>query len=336
MLLCCILLVILSSKGITSLRHSPTYSTCVKSNRRNISTKLQMCEVKTKRWTWKGSNIRYQVAGEDSNGPPMLLVHGFGGNAQHFRNNIPILGKVGPTYSIDLLGYGYSDKPDPGPWERKNEIYNFENWADQVLDFIDEVVGEPSFVVCNSVGGCVGLQASVEDKKSLIRGLVLFNISLRMLHTSKQLPVARPFVTLLQYVLRETFIGPAFFSSVAKKDAVRSILRQCYGDPNTVTDELVDVILKPGLEPNASKVFLDFISYSGGPLPEDLLPKIKVPVLIGWGDADPWEPIEKGRMYADFKCVEDFIALPGVGHCPQCEAPNLVNPMVINFVQKHS
>lgn len=52
------------------------------------------------------------------------------------------------------------------------------------------------------------------------------------------------------------------------------------------------------------KVFLDFISYSGGPLPEDLLSTIKVPVMIGWGDQDPWEPIESGRVYADYDSVE--------------------------------
>ena len=52
------------------------------------------------------------------------------------------------------------------------------------------------------------------------------------------------------------------------------------------------------------QVFLDFISYSGGPLPEDLLKIIKVPVVIAWGDQDPWEPIEQGRAFAGFDSVE--------------------------------
>lgn len=49
-----------------------------------------------------------------------------------------------------------------------------------------------------------------------VLGVVLFNISLRMLHTKKQAPLGRPFVKGLQYVLRETGIGPMFFGSVAK------------------------------------------------------------------------------------------------------------------------
>jgi hypothetical protein len=91
--------------------------------------------------------------------------------------------------------------------------------------------------------------------------------------------LARLFIQL--QVLRETPVGAAFFGSVAKAATVKNILQQCYGDPATVTDELVDVILKPGLTDGATKVFLDFISYSGGPLPEELLPKMTVPVLIG-------------------------------------------------------
>ena len=135
-----------------------------------------------------------------------------------------------------------------------------------------------------------------------------------------------------------------------------------------MTDELVDCILKPGLQPGAAQarpfplrnplshlpdaesdclmlsslptptwsdahrwlsqpsaqihqVFLDFISYSGGPLPEDLLPQLsreKCPVLIAWGEKDPWEPMNEGRrLYGGQPCVEDFIVLKGVG----CGAP---------------
>lgn len=44
---------------------------------------------------------------------------------------------------------------------------------------------------------------------------------------------------------------------------------------------------------------------------------MQCPVLIAWGDKDPWEPIELGRAYGNFETVEDFVVLPDVGHCPQ-------------------
>ena len=39
----------------------------------------------------------------------------------------------------------------------------------QLQDFITEVVGEPSFIMCNSVGGVAGLQAAV-DAPGNVRG----------------------------------------------------------------------------------------------------------------------------------------------------------------------
>eukprot|EP00954_Amorphochlora_amoebiformis_P008751 681843-Amorphochlora_amoeboformis.AAC.1 len=43
-------------------------------------------------WEWKGHKIRYRSA-VDSNGakdnPIVILVHGFGGNCEHWRKNLP-------------------------------------------------------------------------------------------------------------------------------------------------------------------------------------------------------------------------------------------------------
>lgn len=50
----------------------------------------------------------------------------------------------------------------------------------------------------------------------------------------------------------------------------------------------VEKILKPGLQPGAADVFLDFLSYSSGPLPEEQLAAVTVPVSMLWGDKDPW------------------------------------------------
>ena len=34
-------------------------------------------------------------------------------------------------------------------------------------------------------------------------------------------------------------------------------------------------------------------------------------------------------------CPQDFIELPGAGHCPMDEAPQLTDPVVLDFVAKH-
>ncbi|XP_078181291.1 alpha/beta-Hydrolases superfamily protein [Carex rostrata] len=288
-------------------------------------------QVQTSIWMWRGYRIRYQYAG--TSGPALVLIHGFGANSDHWRKNIPVLASSNRVYAIDLIGYGYSDKPNPR--ELNGSFYTFETWADQLNSFCSDVVRDRAFFICNSIGGLVGLQAAVTDP-SICKGIVLLDISLRMLHIKKQPWYGKPFIKSFQSLLRNTPVGKLFFNAVATPESVKSILCQCYYDTSTVTDELVQTILQPGLDPGAADVFLEFICYSDGPLPEELLPKVTCPVLVAWGEKDPWEPVELGRAYGDFKAVEDFIVLPNVGHCPQDEAPDLVNPLVESFVKRHN
>ncbi|KAJ3684074.1 hypothetical protein LUZ61_013238 [Rhynchospora tenuis] len=276
------------------------------------STSASSSQVQTGTWIWRGYKIRYQYAG--TAGPALVLIHGFGANSDHWRKNIPFLATSNRVYAIDLIGYGYSDKPNPR--ELGGNFYTFDTWADQLNSFCSEVVRDCAFFICNSIGGLVGLQAAVTDP-SICKGIVLLDISLRMLHIKKQPWYGRPFIKSFQSLLRNTPVGKLFFNAVATPDSVKSILCQCYHDTSAVTDELVQIILQPGLDPGAADVFLEFICYSDGPLPEELLPKVKCPVLVAWGEKDPWEPVELGRAYADFTAVEDFIVLPNVGHCPQ-------------------
>ncbi|XP_021816690.1 uncharacterized protein LOC110759001 isoform X1 [Prunus avium] len=289
-------------------------------------------QVQSSIWKWRGYSIRYQHAG--NSGPALVLIHGFGANSDHWRKNIPVLAKSHRVYSIDLIGYGYSDKPNPRQFG-ESSFYTFETWGTQLNDFCIDVVKDEAFFICNSIGGLVGLQAAVMEPQ-LCKGVMLLNISLHMLHIKKQPWYGRPLIRSFQNLLRNTDVGKYFFKTVATPESVRNILCQCYHDTSQVTEELVQKILLPGLEPGAVDVFLEFICYSGGPLPEELLPQVKCPVLIGWGEKDPWEPIELGRAYGKFDSVQDFVVLPNVGHCPQDEAPDLVNPLVKSFVARHA
>mmetsp|Transcript_18590 Transcript_18590/g.25875 ORF Transcript_18590/g.25875 Transcript_18590/m.25875 type:complete len:425 (+) Transcript_18590:3-1277(+) len=295
-------------------------------------------------WKWKGHSIRYRRAlPEDpstaSEAPIVILVHGFGGNCEHWRKNLPEVSKYANTYAVDLLGYGYSDKPaPPAPFPSPDQLYTFETWGEQLRDFVREVAGATPqrevYYICNSVGSVAGLQAAVLDPE-LVDGIMLLDPSLRMLHYSKQFPLQIPLTSLLQTTLRETPLGRWFFQQVATPNGVRSVLEQAYHNKEAVTDELVNAILNPGLQPGAVDVFLDFISYSGGPLPEDLIPQVKCPVRIVWGEKDPWEPVELGKKtFAGLPNIESFVTLPDVGHCPMDEAPHLINPLIEKFVTK--
>jgi pimeloyl-ACP methyl ester carboxylesterase len=52
-----------------------------------------------------------------------------------------------------------------------------------------------------------------------------------------------------------------------------------------------------------------------------------------WGEADPWEDPAEARRWADsFACIQELKVLPGLGHCPHDEAPEQVNPILLNWI----
>ncbi|PLZ14046.1 alpha/beta fold hydrolase [Fischerella thermalis] len=282
----------------------------------------------TKTWIWQGFSICYQSQG--SAGPAVIFVHGFGASWWHWRKNMPTLAQNCRVYAIDLIGFGASAKPKPG----ENITYTFETWGQQVADFCREVVGEPAFLVGNSIGCIVAMQTAVSNPEIAL-GVALLNCSLRLLHDRKRgaLPWHRRLgAPLLQRLLSFKPIGEFFFNQIAKPKTVRKVLLQAYANSAMVTEELVDILTSPASDPGAAAVFLAFTSYSQGPLPEDLLPQLPCPAIILWGTADRWEPIELGRELANFPQVQKFIPLEGVGHCPQDEAPELVNPILQDWI----
>ena len=77
------------------------------------------------------------------------------------------------------------------------------------------------------------------------------------------------------------------------------------------------------------------LSYSAGPLPEPLLddPRLKAAVQVCFGEEDPWTPPARVRALERFGSVKGVVGLPGVGHCPHDEAPDKVNPLIVDFVR---
>ncbi len=290
-------------------------------------------QIFTKTWQWQGFPIRYQTAG--TQGPAVVLIHGFGASSDHWRKNLPVLAQTCRVYALDLIGYGQSAKPQPGPLYPGQSIeYCFETWGDQVAAFSQDVVGGSAFLIGNSIGCIVALQTAVEHSH-WVTGVIMLNCSLRLLHERKRstLPWHRRWGTvLIQSLLSYRPLGHYFFKRMAQPKTIRQILSKAYACSEAITDELITFIHQPAQEPGAVDVFLAFIQYAQGPLPEELLLQIACPALILWGAADPWEPIDQARKLADCPAVEGFIPLEGVGHCPQDEAPEVVNPILQRWI----
>lgn len=277
-------------------------------------------------WSWQGHNICYTVQGE---GIPLVLVHGFGASIGHWRKNIPVLAAGGyKVFAIDLLGFGRSDKPI-------DLTYELELWQRMLKEFWETHIGEPTVFVGNSIGALLCLMV-LADSPEIARGGVLLNAAGGLNHRPEELPPPlRLMMAGFNKLVTSQLVGTFIFNLIRQKPRLRRTLRQVYRDHTAITDDLIDLLHEPSCHPNAQKIFAAILSAPPGPRPESLLPKITQPLLILWGEKDPWTPISSAKFYQELAAEQEriqFIPIPDTGHCPHDERPDLVNAHILNWL----
>lgn len=276
-------------------------------------------------WNWQGYKIQYTVMGE---GCPLVLVHGFGASIGHWRKNIPVLASGGyRVFAIDLLGFGGSDKPALD--------YRMELWQELLKDFWAAHIQAPTVFVGNSIGALLSLMV-VANHPEIAAGGVLINCAGGLSHRPHELnPPLRIAMTTFNRLVRSQLTGKLIFNRVRQKPQIRRTLLQVYRNREAVTDELVDILYAPSCDPGAQQVFTAILTAPPGPTPAELLPKVKSPLLVIWGADDPWTPITGARIFQQASENGQRIKItpiPNAGHCPHDEVPDIVNPLILKWL----
>ena len=111
---------------------------------------------------------------------------------------------------------------------------------------------------------------------------------------------------------------------------IRKNLQEVYGDPEKVTDLLVDryyeMLLRQG---NRDAMRERIIQIKQRP---ELIKKISVPTLIIWGEKDPWTPVLNAYRFKEEIKNSELIIYPGIGHVPMEEAPDKTVADVLKFL----
>ncbi|MBW4634025.1 MAG: alpha/beta fold hydrolase [Iphinoe sp. HA4291-MV1] len=293
-----------------------------------------------KYWQWRGQRIYYVKAGEpNTQCPPLLLVHGFGASCDHWRKNITRLYNDFEVFAIDLLGFGRSAKP-------KLE-YSGDLWRDQLSDFITEVIGQKAVLAGNSLGGYASLCVAAQ-RPDAAAGLVLLNSAgpfsenqsspePEALQTQIEPPKTNEQLQkLLGDAVRWIFQQPLaqffLFQYIKQPRIIRRTLEKVYLDKSAITDQLVEEIYRPACDSGAFDVFSSVFSTPQGEKVDTLLKQLTCPLLLLWGEADPWvnarERSKKFRQYYP-ELTEYFLR---AGHCPHDEIPDEVNRLLRDWV----
>lgn len=292
-------------------------------------------------WQWQGHNVYYVKAGENSQRPPLLLIHGFGASTDHWRKNISELSRDFEVYAIDLLGYGRSAKP-------KLE-YSSNLWRDQLNDFINQVIGRKAILAGNSLGGYASLCLAAQ-RPDAAAGLVLLNSAgpfsenddsaepealqseIQPPKQSQQNSFQKVFGDVAKFVFQQPVSRFLLFQYMRQPWAIRQTLEKVYLDKSAITDQLVEDIYRPSCDEGAFDVFASLFSTPQGEKVNVLLKQLTCPLLILWGEADPWmNSRERSKQFRKYypQLTEYFLK---AGHCPHDEVPDQVNSLLKDWV----
>jgi pimeloyl-ACP methyl ester carboxylesterase len=249
----------------------------------------------------------YELKGQGK-GPPVVLVHGLGGSANGFSRVLFPLGKhFSRVLAPDLPGHGFSADFCAGPGCVRGQFDTLKAW-------VEEVVGEPAFVVGNSLGGAMSVNLAAEAP-ALVRALGL---------------VAPAGAVLPQEVF------DALLSSFAIETAeeARALTRRLFHKPPLPLLLLSKEMRKFYASPTVQALTEDARATRASLTPE-ALQGLTMPVLLLWGGSERLLPSETLDFYrAHLPAHAQVQVVKGFGHVPQMERPDELVARLVSFAGK--
>ena len=299
-------------------------------------------------WDWRGHRIGWIQEGSSDDPSAVVLIHGFGASARHWRHNIPVLAEAAEVFAIDLLGFGSSAKPPSrlqGEIPRPGSVrYGFALWAELVADFVAEHVcmGFPErkvHLIGNSIGGIVALATAklMSERGHPPQQVILIDCAQRTLDEKRvaELPLLQQLTRpLLKRMVRQRWLTTSLFQFLARPPYIRRVLAVAYPTGANVDEELVDLLYQPSKDPGAPESFRGFVNLFSDVLAPDLLAELPVTVRMIWGSRDPWESTQEAQRWTrEFSSIRELKVVEGLGHCPHDEAPEKVNPILLEWLE---
>ena len=244
--------------------------------------------------------------------PAVLLIHGFGSSLHTWEPWAQDLSQQLRVVRLDLPGSGLSS-PDP------TGDYTDSRSVALVLALLDQLAIPRTSVVGHSMGGRIAW-------------------TLAATHPER--------VNKLVLVAPDGFASPGFAYGEAPdvpatlqlmrfslpKWLLRMNLAPAYADASALTDERTTRYHQLMLAPGSRSAMIARMQQSVLVDPVPLLQSIRAPTLLVWGQQDAMIPFSNATDYTQALAHSQLLALDGVGHLPQEEAPEHTLPQVRNFL----
>jgi 4,5:9,10-diseco-3-hydroxy-5,9,17-trioxoandrosta-1(10),2-diene-4-oate hydrolase len=263
-----------------------------------------------------GKKIHFQHAGA---GRPLLLIHGLVGSAKNWRQNIRFLAHDSSVYALDLFNMGESERI-PGL------DAGLEATADRLAACMNALGIDQADIAAHSHGGAIAMMFAARHPDR-VRRLILF-------------APANPFCDLGNQLIRfyQTRCGVWFARHIPflPRMLKATALSRMYGDPSRVSLDALDGYTEglhvPGTMEHVLQIVQRWFVDMG--LLRSALPDLAAkPTLLIWGDRDRAVGLNSARELQQILRQSSLLILPGVGHIPFEEIPDVCNQAMRDWLR---
>jgi len=253
-----------------------------------------------------GASIAYRVHG--SGEQTMLLIHGLMGSSYDFAPLWSSLGEEFTMISVDLIGFGLSDK-------NAELNYSKENMAKICVQLMLELGYSEFTVLGHSMGGEVALNVAYTFPDHAERLILIDSAGIEDLQKGFRNAVP---VWLIDYIFQNYLIQRLYFpvGFAEKKLASSELFNQFY----FFNRQIPGTALRKLITDNDS-----------GRL-KDKLDQIKQHTLIIWGLEDTIIPVEQGYRLEQAISGSSLVVINNAGHLPFLEKPEDVLSAIKAFI----
>ena len=267
-----------------------------------------------------GGGITVHVRDEGNrNGRAIVLIHGSNASLQTWEPWVRRLGSAYRIISLDLPGHGMTGRNPAG-------IYDYPVF----VDVVDKVMGKlgitRAVIGGNSMGGGVSWMFALAHPEKT-DAVILVDAAGAPQWQAREVPIgfkiARMPVlrNLAQVITPRSMLESSLQTSVSKSEIIN----------DAMIDRYWELLRYPGNREATLKRFE--LVHNNHPATPAELAKIKVPVLILWGEEDNLIPVASARWFANVLPGSQLIVYPGVGHIPMEEVPESSAIAVTEFLK---
>jgi pimeloyl-ACP methyl ester carboxylesterase len=260
---------------------------------------------------------------EAGSGDPILLIHGLGANTYSWRYLAPRLARTHHVLSVDLKGFGRSDKPI-------DAAYGVLDQARLLETLIERKKLGALTVVGHSFGGGVALALTVRlnlTRPGTVDRLVLID----------SIAYRQPVPLFIELLRTPVLAEVGLFTAPPELEAYKGLFA-AYADPDKITWETVRAYARPLYEEGGRHALL---KTAQGIIPANLpaltaaYPTIHQPTLLIWCAHDRVVPLAVGRRLVRVLRRAELSVFRACGHVPQEEEPALTLARLKSFLQRH-